>query len=25
LKPEHCRAYPKSRQHARKTGCKGFD
>jgi hypothetical protein len=25
LKPEHCRAYPKSRKHARKTGCKGFD
>jgi Fe-S-cluster containining protein len=25
LKPEHCRAYPKSREHARKTGCKGFD
>ena len=25
LKPEHCRAYPRSREHARKTGCKGFD
>jgi Fe-S-cluster containining protein len=25
LKPEHCRAYPRSRKHAQKTGCKGFD
>jgi Fe-S-cluster containining protein len=22
LKPEHCRAYPKSRKHALKTGCR---
>ena len=25
FKPEHCRAYPRSRKHASKTGCKGFD
>jgi Fe-S-cluster containining protein len=25
LKPEHCRAYPRSREHARKTGRTGFD
>ena len=24
VKPEHCRAYPKSRQHASETGCPGF-
>jgi hypothetical protein len=24
VKPEHCRAYPKSRRHAEETGCKGF-
>ena len=25
LKSEHCRAYPRSRKHALKKGCKGFD
>ena len=25
LKPEHCRNYPKSRQHAEDTGCPGLD
>ena len=25
LKPEHCRAYPRSRKHAQRTGCMGFD
>jgi len=25
LKPEHCRNYPRSRKHAEKTGCRGFD
>jgi Fe-S-cluster containining protein len=25
LKPEHCRNYPRSRKHAKETGCKGFD
>jgi len=25
VKPEHCRAYPRSRKHAMKTGCKGFE
>ena len=25
VKPEHCRAYPRSRKHAMKTGCRGFD
>jgi Fe-S-cluster containining protein len=25
VKPEHCRAYPKSRKHALKTGCRGFE
>ena len=25
LKPEHCRAYPRTRKHALKTECKGFD
>jgi Fe-S-cluster containining protein len=25
VKPEHCRAYPRSRKHAKETGCKGFD
>ncbi|MGB9439903.1 MAG: YkgJ family cysteine cluster protein [Desulfobacterales bacterium] len=25
VKPEHCRNYPKSRQHAMKTGCKGLE
>jgi Fe-S-cluster containining protein len=24
VKPEHCRAYPRSRKHAMKTGCKGI-
>ncbi len=24
LKPDHCRAYPKSRHHAEETGCPGF-
>ena len=24
-KPEHCRIYPQSREHAEKTGCPGFD
>jgi hypothetical protein len=24
-KPQHCRDYPKSRRHAQKTGCKGFE
>jgi Fe-S-cluster containining protein len=23
LKPEHCRKYPRSRKHAKKTGCRG--
>lgn len=25
LKPDHCRAYPEHRQHARSTGCPGHD
>ena len=25
VKPRHCREYPKSRGHAEKTGCRGFD
>ena len=25
VKPEHCRAYPKSMKHALKTGCRGFE
>jgi Fe-S-cluster containining protein len=25
VKPEHCRDYPRSRKHAMKTGCRGFD
>ena len=25
LKPEHCRAYPRSKEHAKKTGCRGLD
>jgi Fe-S-cluster containining protein len=25
VKPEHCRAYPRSRKHAMKTGCRGFN
>lgn len=25
VKPEHCRNYPKSREHAEKTGCRGFE
>ena len=25
VKPEHCRAYPRSRKHALKTGCRGFE
>ena len=25
VKPHHCRDYPKSRKHAEKTGCKGFE
>jgi uncharacterized protein len=25
LKPRLCREYPKSREHAERTGCKGFD
>jgi Fe-S-cluster containining protein len=25
LKPEHCGAYPRSRKHAEKTGCRGFE
>ena len=25
VKPEHCRKYPRSRQHALKTGCRGFE
>ncbi len=25
MKPEHCRNYPKSREHALETGCPGFD
>ena len=25
VKPEHCRAYPKSKKHALKTGCRGFE
>ena len=24
VKPEHCRAYPKSRSHAKRTGCKAI-
>jgi Fe-S-cluster containining protein len=24
LKPDHCRRYPQSREHAAKTGCPGF-
>jgi Fe-S-cluster containining protein len=24
VKPKHCREYPKSREHAEETGCKGF-
>jgi hypothetical protein len=23
-KPQHCREYPRSRRHAKKTGCRGF-
>ena len=25
VKPVHCREYPRSRKHAEKTGCKGFE
>ena len=25
VKPSHCKAYPKSKEHALKTGCKGFN
>ncbi len=25
VKPEHCQNYPKSREHAEKTGCRGFE
>ncbi len=25
VKPEHCRNYPKSKEHAEKTGCRGFE
>ncbi|MBC8440559.1 MAG: YkgJ family cysteine cluster protein [Deltaproteobacteria bacterium] len=25
LKPEHCRNYPQSSEHAEKTGCRGFE
>jgi Fe-S-cluster containining protein len=25
VKPEHCRAYPRSKEHALKTGCRGFE
>jgi len=25
VKPEHCRKYPKSREHAEETGCRGFE
>jgi Fe-S-cluster containining protein len=25
VKPNHCRAYPKSKRHAQETGCPGFD
>ena len=25
VKPDHCRAYPRSLKHAQKTGCRGFD
>jgi len=24
VKPEHCRNYPRSKEHANKTGCKGI-
>jgi hypothetical protein len=24
-KPQHCRDYPRSRRHAEKTGCRGFE
>lgn len=25
VKPEHCRKYPKSKEHAEETGCRGFE
>jgi len=25
FKPEHCRKYPRSKKHAKETGCRGFD
>ena len=25
VKPTHCRLYPKSRKHAKETGCRGFE
>ena len=25
VKPEHCREFPKSREHAEKEGCRGFE
>jgi len=25
IKPDHCRAYPEHRRHARSTGCPGFE
>jgi len=25
VKPEHCKNYPKSWEHAEETGCKGFE
>lgn len=25
VKPKHCREYPRSKKHAEKTGCKGFE
>jgi Fe-S-cluster containining protein len=25
VKPEHCRDYPRSREHGEKTGCRGFE
>ena len=25
VKPQHCKAYPKSRKHANETGCRGFE
>ena len=25
LKPDHCRHYPRSREHAARTGCPGFE